>query len=84
MQRADIESVETLNLSTNAVPQAILAEFVMLGNLHKLHDPTIGFGPRGMDESVSGCPVYKFGTAAAETRETTIVLVGFVLGHIVA
>lgn len=81
---ADIESEDTLNLSTNAVPQTILAEFVMLGNLHKLHDPAVGFGPRGTDESVGGCPVYEFGTASAEARETTIVLVGFVLGHIVA
>jgi hypothetical protein len=71
------------NLSTNAIPQTILAEFVIFGNDTKLHQTTIGLRPIGRGKFVAGRPVDKLGTATTGTRETGIVKVGLGLGHIV-
>jgi hypothetical protein len=70
------------NLRTNAIPQTLLAEFVIFGNGTKLHQTTIGLRPMGRDEFVGGRPVDKLGTATTGTRETGIVKVGLDLGHI--
>ncbi len=74
---------DSTNLRPDAVPQAFLAEFVIVGNMSKPHDPTIGLRSAWSGKLVGGRPVYELGTAATETRETTIVFVGLVLGHIV-
>jgi hypothetical protein len=71
------------NLSTNAIPQTLLAELVIFGSGTKLHQTTIGLGAIGRDEFVAGRPVDKLGTATTGTRETGIVKVGLRLGHIV-
>lgn len=71
------------HLSTNAIPQTILADFVIFGNSTKLHQASIGLRPIGRNEFVAGRPVDKLGTAAIGTRETRIIKVGLKLGHIV-
>jgi hypothetical protein len=72
------------HLFTNTIPQIIVTELVILGNVGtKLHQTTVGLRPIGRNEFVGGRPVDKFGTATTGTRETGIVQIGLELRDII-